>query len=316
MKKVLLSGITPSGTSGLHLGNYFGAIKQFVDMQDSYDAHIFIADLHALTTVHDAAQLRKNIFDVAAAYIACGLDPKKVTLFQQSDIGGSLTELTWMFNCITTVAYLERAHAYKDAEQKQKEPTVGLFDYPMLMTADILIQDADVVPVGADQKQHVEFARDTAQKFNNLWGEVFKLPQPLIQASTGIVPGVDGRKMSKSYGNTIPLFASDAEIQKAVMSIVTDSSGGRPENVYAIHKLFRSEAELEALYAEHMGKYKALKDALVADIQAFVGPIRDRYEALQKNSEEVHAILKEGATRMKDRIDAKMKEVKTAVGLL
>ena len=313
MQKVLISGIQPTGI--LHIGNYFGAIKQFVDLQDSYESYVFIADLHALTTVHDATQLKKNIFDIAAAYIACGLDPKKVTLFQQSEIGGPLTELTWMFNCITTTAYLERAHAYKDAEQKQKEPTMGLFDYPMLMAADILMQDADVVPVGADQKQHVEFARDTAQKFNRIWGETFKLPEPLIIEATGIVPGVDGRKMSKSYGNTIPLFASDAEIEKAVMSIVTDSSGERPENVYAIHKLFRSEAELADIYETHKGKYKALKEALIIDLKAFVGPLREKYEALQKDPSIVEAILTDGAQRIRTRIEPKVLAIKKATGL-
>ena len=314
MKKVLLSGIKPTGD--LHVGNYFGAIQQFLGFQDTYDSYVFIADMHALTTVTDAEELRKQSFNIAAAYLACGLDPKKVTLYRQSDIGGAVAELTWIFNCITTVPYLERGHAYKDAVAKGKDVTVGLLDYPLLMAADILIADPAIVPVGADQKQHVEFARDTAQKFNNLWGETFAMPQPLIPASTGIVPGVDGRKMSKSYKNVIPLFGTDEEIQKAVMSIVTDSSGERPENVYAIHKLFRSEAELETLYAEHTGKYKALKEALAEDLKAFVAPIRARYDELHKNPEEVHAVLNDGAARMHERISAKMRAVKKAVGLL
>ncbi len=313
MQKVLLSGIKPTGT--LHIGNYFGAIKQFVDMQHDYDSHVFIADLHALTTVRDAAELRKNVFDIAAAYIACGLDPEKVTLFRQSDIGGEVSEATWIFNCITTVPYLERAHAYKDAVQNGKEATVGLFDYPILMTADILLPGADVVPVGSDQKQHVEFARDIAQKFNNTWGETFSMPEPLILEETGIVPGVDGRKMSKNYGNVIPLFASDAEIEKAVMSIVTDSSGDRPENVYAIHKLFRSEAELAPLYDANKGKYKALKEALIADLTAFIAPIREKYEALQKDPSIVEKVLENGAIKIRERITPKMRQIQTAVGL-
>ena len=313
MKKVLLSGIKPTGD--LHLGNYFGAIKQFVEMQDSYESYVFIADLHALTTVQNAAELRRQSFNIAAAYIACGLDPKKVTLFRQSDIGGAVGELTWIFNCLTTVAYLERGHAYKDAVTKGNDTTVGLLDYPMLMASDILLQNPDVVPVGADQKQHVEFARDTAQKFNNAWGETFKLPEPLILASTGIVPGTDGKKMSKSYKNVVPLFASDADILKTVMSIVTDSSGTRPENVYAIHKLFRSEDELAKLYAEHEGKYKALKEALAVDIQAFTAPMRARYEELQRNPSIVEKVLADGAARVKERADATMDVVKKAVGL-
>jgi tryptophanyl-tRNA synthetase len=316
MKKVLLSGIKPTGTSGLHLGNYFGAIKQFVEMQDSYESFVFIADLHALTTVHDAEQMRKNIFDIAAAYLACGLDPKKVVLFKQSDVAGPITELTWIFNCITTVPYLERAHAYKDANAKDHEVSVGLFDYPILMAADILIQDADVVPVGADQKQHVEYARDTAQKFNRIWGQTFTIPEPLILEATGVVPGTDGRKMSKSYGNTISLFASDEEISKAVMGIVTDSSGDRPENVYAIHKLVRTEAELEPLYAEHAGKYKALKEALIVDLQNFIRPLREKYLALQANPSEVYAVLADGAEVARKKLEAKQVQIKKAVGLL
>ncbi len=314
MKKVLLSGITPSGTTGLHIGNYFGAIKQFVDLQDSYESYIMVADMHALTTVHDRDQLRKNIFDVTAAYLACGLDPKKVSLFQQSEMSVH-GELTWIFNCITTMPYLERAVAYKDKVANGKEASVGLFDYPMLMTADILLYDPDVVPVGADQKQHVEIARDTAEKFNRIWGETFKIPEPLILEATGIVPGIDGRKMSKSYGNTIPLFASDVEIEKIVMSIVTDSSGDVPQNVYAIHKLFKSEAELAPLYEANKGKYKALKEALTEDIKAFVRPMREKYEEIQANPKIVEDVLREGGEVVKVRAEKKMHAVKKAVGL-
>lgn len=315
MKKILLSGITPSGNGNLHIGNYFGAIKQFIDLQDSYESYIFVADLHALTTIQDADTLRSNIFNVVATYLACGLDPKKTTLFQQSVIGGELSELTWTFNCITTVAYLERAHAFKDANAKAKEPTVGLFDYPMLMSADILMQDADVVPVGADQKQHVEFARDTAEKFNRIWGETFKMPQPLIMDAAGIILGIDGRKMSKSYNNTIPLFASDEEITKAVMSIVTDSSGERPENVYAIHKHFRTEEELNKLYDENKGKYKILKDALAEDLKTFIRPIREKYLELVKNPSIVEEVLKEGGAVVKARTQKKIQTIKSTIGI-
>ena len=314
MKKVLLSGIKPTGD--MHLGNYFGAIKQVVEMQDTYESDVFCADLHALTTVRDREELKKHIFTIAATYMACGLDPKKVTLFQQSAIGGELCELTWMFNCLTTVPYLERAVAYKDAIANGKEATVGLFDYPILMAADILMQNPDVVPVGSDQKQHIEYARDTAEKFNRVWGEQFKMPEPLILESTGIVPGLDGRKMSKSYGNTISLFASDAEIEKAVMSIVTDSSGDIPTNVYAIHKLFKSEAELAPLYEANKGKYKASKDALANDIKAFVAPMRARYEELCANPKIVEDVLRAGADVVKTRAEKKMNAVKQSVGLI
>ena len=315
MKKVLLSGITPSGTTGLHIGNYFGAIRQFVEFQDEYESYIMVADMHALTTVHNKEQLRKNVFDVTAAYLACGLDPKKVNLFRQSEMSVH-GELTWIFNCITTMPYLERAVAYKDAVANGKESSVGLFDYPILMAADILLYDSDIVPVGSDQKQHIEFARDTAEKFNRIWGETFKLPQPLILESTGVVPGIDGRKMSKSYGNTIPLFATDEEITKAVMSIVTDSSGERPENVYAIHKLFKTESELEKIYSDNKGKYKFLKDMLVQDIINFVTPIREKYQMLCDNPKLVEDALHEGGEKVKARAIKKMQDVKKAVGLI
>lgn len=314
MKKVLLSGITPSGNGRLHIGNYFGAVKQFVDMQDSYDSSIFIADLHAITTIQDKEILTSNILSVAMDYLACGLDPKKVCLFKQSDIS-EVTELAWYFNCVTTVAYLERAHAYKDANQKVKEVTMGLFDYPVLMAADILIQDSDIVPVGADQKQHIEYARDIAQKFNNAYGETFKLPEPLIMDNVAVVPGIDGRKMSKSYDNVIPLFGTDEEIKKAVMSIVTDSTGKRPENVYAIHKLFRDESYLEDLYAKHEGKYKDLKEALLADVIAFIGPMRDKRKYYEDNIDEVKKILTNGREKARTQVEKKMKEVRTKVGV-
>lgn len=315
MKKVLLSGITPSGGGIMHIGNYFGAIKQFVDMQDEYDAYIMVADMHALTTVQDAEMLRQSIFNVTAAYLACGLDPQKVKLFKQSEMSVH-GELTWIFNCITTMPYLERAVAYKDKVANGIEASVGLFDYPMLMSSDILMYDPAVVPVGADQKQHVEIARDTAEKFNRIWGETFKIPEPLILETTGIVPGIDGRKMSKSYGNTIPLFATDEEIDKAVMSIVTDSSGDVPTNVYAIHKLFKTEAELSALYDANKGKYKVLKETLAEDIKNFLRPIREKYNEIQAHPEIVEEVLQKGGEVVKARAEVKMLMVKKAVGLL
>ncbi len=321
MNKVLLSGIQPSGN--LHLGNYFGAIKQFVDMQDKYDTRIFIADFHALTTVQDKEKLEEYILDIAMHYIACGLDPEKIILFKQSDFS-EITELTWYFNCITTVAFLERAVAYKDATQKAKEPTVGLFDYPVLMAADILIQDADVVPVGADQKQHVEYARDIAQKFNNTFGETFKLPEPMILESVAIVPGTDGRKMSKSYGNTIPLFGTDEEIKKAVMSIVTDSKtpdeSKDPEkcNIFALHKLFLSTEQIQELakrYTDGGLGYKESKDMLYEEIINFISPMRAKYNELQKNPDMVKDILKNGGEKMRSKINTKIQDIRNKIGL-
>ncbi|HAQ02820.1 tryptophan--tRNA ligase [Candidatus Nomurabacteria bacterium RIFOXYC2_FULL_36_8] len=321
MKKRLLSGIQPSGT--IHIGNYFGAIKQFVDFQDQYDSSIFIADLHAITTVQNKSTLSSNILSVAMDYLACGLDPKKVCLFKQSDIP-EVAELAWYFNCITTMPYLERATAYKDAGMKAKEVNVGLFDYPILMSADILIQDADVVPVGSDQKQHIEYARDTAIKFNNIYGETFKLPEPVIMKEVAIVPGTDGRKMSKSYGNIIPLFGTDEQIRKAVMSIVTDSkSPSEPKNpeecnIFALHKLFLKGEELENLkkrYKDGGLGYKESKDMLYEEIVSFIKPMRENREYYEKNIDEVKSILKEGGEKAKNNINAKMQLIRNNVGV-
>ena len=252
-KKILLSGVKPTGR--VHIANYFGAMKQFVDLANEYESYIFIADYHALNFIQNKEEMKQNIIDILLDYLAIGLDPKVVTIFKQSDIKEH-TELAWIFDTITTIPYLERAHAYKDAKIKNKEINVGTFNYPMLMAADILLYNPDIVPVGQDQKQHVEYARDTAEKFNRIFGETFKLPKEIIMKDMENIPGLDGRKMSKSYDNTIPLFASYEEIKKCVMAIVTDSSGEIPKNVYTIHKLFRPENELKKIYEEKKGKYK------------------------------------------------------------
>ena len=273
-----------------------------------------IADLHALTTVQDSKKLKEDTLNLALDYLAIGLDPEKVVLFKQSDISEH-AELAWIFDCITTMPYLMRAHAYKDAEAKRKEIDAGTFTYPMLMAADILLYSPDIVPVGKDQKQHVEYARDTAEKFNRIFGETFKLPEPLILGEVETVPGLDGQKMSKSYGNTIPLFAEDEEIKKLCMSIVTDSSGERPENVYQIHKLFKSEQELEKLYEEKKGKYKELKEALIEDIIAFISPLREKRKELAKNPEQVIDLLRTGAEKAKKSAKLKMQEVRERVGI-
>jgi len=313
-KKILLTGIQPSGKP--HIGNYFGMMKQVVDMQDEYDSYPFIVDYHALTTVRDANTMQENIMDVAVDLLAVGVDPAKSTLFKQSDVQEH-TELAWIFNCITTMPFLMRAHAFKGAQEaKKKEITVGLFDYPVLMAADILLYDSELVPVGKDQQQHVEIARDIAEKFNNTFGDTFTLPKALIKEDVAVVPGTDGQKMSKSYGNTIPLFASREEIQKAVMSIVTDSSGGRPENVYAIHKLFKTEGDLASLYEENEGKYKALKDALVEDIDTFVAPMRDKRAEIAQDKAYVLSVLKNGGKKARAIAQKKMQEVRKKVGVI
>ena len=313
-RPILLSGMKPTGTA--HIGNYFGALKQWVDLQEAgeHDCYLMIADYHALNFIQDAGQMRALTRELTQTLLAIGLDPARVIIFKQSDVPAH-TELTWVFDTITTMPYLMRAHAFKDAEAKDKELNVGTFNYPMLMAADILLYDASVVPVGQDQKQHIEYARDTAEKFNRIFGETFRLPEPSIMPEVAVVPGTDGQKMSKSYGNTIPLFASREEIQKAVMGIVTDSSGARPENVYAIHRLIRSEAELLPLYEEHAGKYAALKEALIEDLEAFIAPMREKYESLLQQPDRVDAVLVEGGERARERAEGKMAEVRKAIGV-
>ncbi len=308
----MLSGVKPTGRP--HIGNYFGAMRQFVEFEKDYNSFFMIADYHALNGIQSREEMEMNILGVAMDYLAIGLDPKKSIIFKQSDVSAH-TECAWVFNTITTMPFLMRAHAFKDAEAKNKDINVGTFDYPLLMAADILLYDTDVVPVGQDQKQHVEIARDTAEKFNRIFGDTFKLPKEMILESVAIVPGIDGQKMSKSYGNTIPLFAERDEIVKAVMSIVTDSSGERPENVFQIHKLFRDEASLNALYEEKKGKYKDLKEALIEDIEEFIAPMRERRKYFEQNKEEVLKILEDGGERAHAVADKKMKEIREKIGV-
>lgn len=310
----LITGIKPTGE--LHIGNYFGAIEPAVRLisTGSYESLVFVADYHALNFIQNPAEMDQRSLEIAAAYMAAGLDPEKVTIFKQSSVSAH-TELAWIFDTITTMPYLMRAHAFKDAEAKDKEINVGTFNYPMLMAADILLYDAAIVPVGADQKQHIEYARDTAEKFNRIYSETFMLPEPSIMESVATVPGTDGRKMSKSYGNTIPLFADRVTITDRVMGIVTDSSGGRPENVYAIHKLVRAETELDALYAEHEGKYKALKEALIEDLDAFIAPMRARYQELMDSPDMVREALARGGEAAAAIANEKMDRVRRAVGV-
>lgn len=310
MKKRLLTGLQPSGT--LHLGNYFGALKPFVDLYEDYDSHLMVVDYHALTTIKDASVLRQNTIDVVKDYLAAGVDPEKAILFKQSDVPEH-TELAWIFECLVTVSFLELAHAYKDKVAKGLEANAGLFNYPMLMAADILLYDTEVVPVGADQKQHIEYTREAANKFNIAFGETFTSPKEMILEGVGVVPGTDGQKMSKSYKNTIPLFGTKDEVAKAVMGIVTDSSGERPENVFAVHKLFRSEEELVPLYEANKGSYKALKEALIEDIETLLAPMREKRAAI--SDDDVRDILKAGAEKARARAAAKMEEVRKKIGV-
>jgi tryptophanyl-tRNA synthetase len=320
--KTLLSGLKPTGAP--HIGNYFGMMKQIVDLQNDYkESLVFVADYHALNHIQNADEMRKNVFKVALDYLAVGLDPKKVTIFKQSDIPQH-AELAVIFNTITTMPYLMRAHAFKDAEAKNKEISVGTFDYPMLMAADILMYDTDAVPVGQDQKQHIEITRDTAEKFNRVFGDEFKLPEPLILEDVATVPGVDGQKMSKSYNNTIPLFAEDEEIQKAVMSIVTDSKSPeekkdpKEDNIFALHKLFSTEDELkdiEKRYEDGGMGYKESKEILIESIKKFITPLREKRKELEKNRKSIIKMLEENGEKMRNRAEEKMKKVREKVGV-
>ncbi len=310
-KKIFLSAVKPTGAP--HIGNYFGALKQFIEFSQEYQGYIFIADYHALNFIQNKEEMKKNIIGILLDYLAIGLNPEKIIIFKQSDISEH-TELSWIFNSITTMPYLMRAHAFKDAEARNKEINVGTFAYPMLMAADILLYSPDIVPVGQDQKQHVEIARDVAQKFNRIFGETFKLPEDKIIKEVAIVPGIDGQKMSKSYNNHIPLFAEYEEIKKIVMSIVTDSGNEIPLNVYNIHKLFRPEKELKEIYENKKGKYKELKELLIEDIENFIRPLREKRKELEKDIPKALEILKQGSEQAKKIASLKMKEIREKIG--
>ncbi len=321
-EKTLLSGVKPTGRP--HIGNYFGAMRQFVELSEREGGGFFmIADYHALTTLHDPRELREHTLGVALDYLAIGLDPERVVIFKQSDVPQH-TELAWIFDCITPMPFLMRAHAFKDAEAKNKDISVGTFNYPMLMAADILLYSPDIVPVGDDQKQHLEIARDTAAKFNAAFGETFKLPEPYILESVGTVPGLDGRKMSKSYGNTIPLFADDEDIARLVMRIVTDSrSKGEPldtatDTLFALHRLFASETELAELAGQYQHGsigYKESKELLASRISALTRPLRERRAAFAADMPRVLNILERGAERAREVADAKLHDTKKRIGV-
>lgn len=319
-KKKLLSGVKPTGRP--HIGNYFGAMRQFVDLQNQYQSFIMIADYHALITMQDKDELALSIVDVAIDYLAIGLDPQKCVIFKQSDVPEH-TELTWIFNCLTSISYLSRAHAYKDALAKNKDMSVGLFDYPMLMATDILLYSSDVVPVGADQKQHVEFARDTAEKFNRIYGETFKIPEALILPDVGVIPGLDGQKMSKSYHNTIPLFADNEEIEKAVMKIATDSKTvGEPKDttttLYVLHKLMTPTDRFEKIdraYRSGGMGYQEIKKELIESMRMFIKPLREKREKIAANREAVLDILKKGGEHAGDATRPMMADIRKKIGV-
>ena len=324
MVKRILSGIQPSGKP--HIGNYLGAMKQHLDSQEESETErfFFIANYHALTTSPDRDELRERSFDVARSYLALGLDPSKTTMFLQSDVPEH-TELAWILTCVAPMGLLERCTSYKDKIARGLPTNHGLFAYPVLQSADILIYDANVVPVGKDQKQHVEVCRDLAIKINNIYGEVLTVPDAYIKEDVAVVPGTDGQKMSKSYQNTIDLFAPKKQMKKQVMAIVTDSKELEdpkdPDtcNVFALYKYF-STAEEQAEMAENYRRggygYGHAKLALLDKIQTFAAPHYERYQQLVANPDEVLEILREGGRKARVEARKVMDRVRDAVGLL
>lgn len=316
-----ISGIQPSGI--LHLGNYFGAMKQFIDNQKQYEGFYFVADYHSLTSLTDPKTLRENSYNIVLDYLALGLDPEKSTIFLQSDVPEH-TELTWLLSNITPVGLLERGHSYKDKTSKGFSANTGLLTYPVLMAADILMYDADVVPVGKDQKQHLEMARDIAIKFNQQYEvELFKLPEPQILESLAVVPGTDGQKMSKSYGNTINMFASKKELKKQVMSIVTDSTPleepkDPDNNIVKLYELFATKEavqEMKDKFTAGNYGYGHAKNELLNAILEYFKEAREKREELANNMEYVQSILDQGSKRARAIAIEKIKAAKVAVGL-
>ncbi|MDD5677539.1 MAG: tryptophan--tRNA ligase [Kiritimatiellae bacterium] len=316
-----LSGIQSSGK--LHVGNYFGMIKPALELQEKGETFYFIANYHALTSVTEAEALRASTRDVALDYLACGLDPERTALYRQSDIP-EIHELAWLLSVVTPMGLLERCHSYKDKLAKGIPANHGLFAYPVLMAADILAVQADVVPVGQDQKQHVEVTRDIAVKFNQKFGETFKIPEPLIRESVAVVPGLDGQKMSKSYNNTIELFAPQAETRKAIMRIVTDSKTvAEPKdpaacNIFKLYSLFAPEQEREAMAARYRAGglgYGEVKKALYEHFRTYFEPFRQRRMEYQNDPERVEQILQRGAARAREELRKTLKAARRAVGL-
>lgn len=318
MAKRYLSGIQPSGL--LHLGNYFGAIRKHVQNQD--DAFYFIANYHALTTVQDRDQLRRNTFDVAATYLACGLDPNRAVLYRQSDVP-EVCELMWLLMTVTGAGLLEKGVSFKDKKARGIQASAGLLTYPVLQAADILAVDAQVVPVGSDQVQHIEFARDMAQSFNHLYGEVFVLPGFEL-GTPQPVPGIDGQKMSKSYDNHIPIFLHGKALKKRVMSIVTDSMGVEDSKdpttctVFQLYSLLASEAERQEMAERYRAGgygYGHAKLALLEKIDAFFGPMRQRREEYDRHPDLVEDVLADGAKRAREVARATTDRARAACGL-
>ncbi len=319
----ILSGIQPSGR--LHIGNYFGMMEPSIQLQNEGDAFYFIADYHALTSTHDPAVLRENVRNLAIDFLACGLDPEKAVFWRQSDVP-EVTELTWLLSCVTPMGLLERCVSYKDKTSQGFSPSHGLFAYPVLQAADILIFDSNVVPVGRDQKQHLEVTRDIAQKFNDRYGEgLLVIPDARIREETATVPGLDGRKMSKSYDNAIDIFEpTEKALRKKIMRLVTDSTPVEepkdPTNnpIVLLYRLFASSdevAEMEASFRAGGVGYGAYKEQLFQRIRDYYAPMRERREQLAADIAYVEDVLEEGAKKSRVKAREVINRVREAVGM-
>ena len=317
----ILSGIQPSGTP--HLGNYFGMMKPAIELQERGEAFYFIADLHALTTVQNAQTLRANVRELALDFLACGLDPERSVFFRQSDVP-EVAELSWILSTVTPMGLLERCHSFKDKTARGIAASHGLFAYPVLMAADILIYDSDIVPVGRDQKQHLEVTWDIAIKMNETFGEIFKLPEPVIQETAAVVPGLDGAKMSKSYHNTIELFAHENVLRKKIMGIKTDSTpveAPKPTEgsvILALHKLVASEADHRGMENDFLAGgvgYGDLKKRLFAAVWEYFAPFRAKRAEIEADPGHVEKILAAGAEKAGAVAGSVMSRVRGAVGI-
>ncbi|UQZ89121.1 tryptophan--tRNA ligase [Deltaproteobacteria bacterium Smac51] len=321
-KPRVLSGIQPSGS--LHIGNYFGMMKHMINWQEKSDLFCFIVNLHALTTVFEAETLAKNTLDAVTDFLALGLDPEKSTFWVQGDVYQH-TELTWILHNMTSMGLLERCHAYKEKVAKGLTPNHGLFAYPVLMAADIILYQANLVPVGKDQKQHVEVARDIAGSFNFTYGDTFVLPEPLIDDNVATIPGLDGQKMSKSYKNTIEIFLEKDELKKRVMSIVTDTRGVNevkdPDNcnLFALYKLFANDEQTAVMRDRYLTpglKYVEAKKELLEIIWNYFEPQREKRAELVKDPDTIHDIMKAGAAKARAVAEVTMEDVRRRVGLI
>ena len=321
IKKRVLSGIQPSGK--LHLGNYFGMMSRMINYQDENDLFCFIVNYHALTTIQDRAELEKNTINAALDFLALGMDPEKSTFWVQSDVP-QVTELTWLLSNMAGVGLMERSTSYKDKIDKGLSPHMGLFSYPILMAADILLYGSEIVPVGKDQKQHLEITRDIAIRFNNIYGkDILVVPSSDINEDTMLVPGIDGQKMSKSYANTIPIFADEKSIKKSVMSITTDSAGidepkDKDSPLFKIYSLFLNSEEKDILsdrYDTPGLKYGDVKNELLSRIIEHFSPYREKRKYLSKNIDHVHSLLDRGRDKASKVADEYIIKIRDAMGL-